>query len=166
MPFPELTEFFQSQAPLFQKLPHDSSRLFLHRLFQRLARMNRRFPFASMPHLAQALHKIISPKFPSPPDPLPEFLLCVSRLPTPRCHQLPKFPAPTSAVPPDPLLGVSPAYYRFSHELPTMPSTESEELPRSIDLSSKKRGGAFSLFGFMALGGFEVEWGFIAECRV
>jgi len=29
-------------------------------------------------------------------------------------------------------LGVSPAYYRFSHELPTMPSTESEELPRSI----------------------------------
>ena len=34
------------------------------------------------------------------------------------------------------------------------------------DLSSKTRGGAFSLFGFMALGGFEVEWGFIAERRV
>ena len=34
------------------------------------------------------------------------------------------------------------------------------------DLSSTTRGGAFSLFGFMALGGFEVEWGFIAERRV
>lgn len=42
MPFPELAEFFQSHAPLFQKLPHDSSRLFLHRLFQRLARSWRR----------------------------------------------------------------------------------------------------------------------------
>ncbi len=28
--------------------------------------------------------------------------------------------------------GVSPAYYRFLHGLPTVPSTESEELPRSI----------------------------------
>jgi hypothetical protein len=34
------------------------------------------------------------------------------------------------------------------------------------DLPSKKRGGAFLLIGFMALGGFVVERGFIAEGRV
>ena len=43
-------------------------------------------------------------------------------------------------------------------------------LPRrtapSNDLPSKKRGGAFLLIGFMALGGFVVQRGFIAEGRV
>ena len=34
------------------------------------------------------------------------------------------------------------------------------------DLPSKKRGGAFLLIGFMALGGFVVQRGFIAEGRV
>ena len=34
------------------------------------------------------------------------------------------------------------------------------------DLSSKTRGGAFWLFGFMVQGGFEVQRGFIAEGRV
>ena len=37
---------------------------------------------------------------------------------------------------------------------------------RTFDLPSKKRGGAFLLIGFMALGGFVVERGFIAEGRV
>ena len=35
-----------------------------------------------------------------------------------------------------------------------------------FDLPSKKRGGAFLLIGFMALGGFVVQRGFIAEGRV
>jgi hypothetical protein len=34
------------------------------------------------------------------------------------------------------------------------------------DLAPKKRGGAFWLFGFMALGGFEVQRGFISKGRV
>jgi hypothetical protein len=36
----------------------------------------------------------------------------------------------------------------------------------SNDLPSKKRGGAFLLIGFMVLGGFVVQRGFIAEGRV
>jgi hypothetical protein len=36
----------------------------------------------------------------------------------------------------------------------------------TYDLSSKTRGGAFWLFGFMVQGGFEVQRGFIAEGRV
>ena len=36
----------------------------------------------------------------------------------------------------------------------------------SGDLPSKKRGGAFLLIGFMALGGFVVQRGFVAEGRV
>ena len=35
-----------------------------------------------------------------------------------------------------------------------------------FDLAPKKRGGAFWLFGFMALGGFEVQRGFISKGRV
>ena len=39
-------------------------------------------------------------------------------------------------------------------------------LLEGIDLAPKKRGGAFWLFGFMALGGFEVQRGFISKGRV
>ena len=39
-------------------------------------------------------------------------------------------------------------------------------LEERSDLSSKTRGGAFWLFGFMVQGGFEVQRGFIAEGRV
>ena len=39
-------------------------------------------------------------------------------------------------------------------------------LKTNSDLAPKKRGGAFWLFGFMALGGFEVQRGFISKGRV
>jgi hypothetical protein len=48
MPFLEFAKFLQSHAPLFQKLPHNSPRLFLHRLFQRLARVDRRIPLPAI----------------------------------------------------------------------------------------------------------------------
>ena len=41
-----------------------------------------------------------------------------------------------------------------------------QALGKRTDLSSKTRGGAFWLFGFMVQGGFEVQRGFIAEGRV
>jgi glycerol-3-phosphate O-acyltransferase len=66
MPFLELAEFLQTRRPAFSKLPHNSPRL---------TRMDRRISLPAMIHLAQALHKIIGPEFPSPPNALPKLLL-------------------------------------------------------------------------------------------
>ena len=68
-----------------------------------------------MTHLAQALHKIIGPQFPSPPNPFPKLLLRVPLLPAPRRHDLPKFLPPPTTVTPDPQFAKQPLHPQPAH---------------------------------------------------
>ena len=73
-------------------------------------------------------------------------------------------PAATSPFP-SWLLFILPSCLKNPFSMSSPQSRRARQEPR-LDLSSKTRGGAFWLFGFMVQGGFEVQRGFIAEGRV